>query len=192
MAGLKVLVEGYAKEVEGGWIASSTVTFVMSNGKNIIIDPGCNRERLLAALDGEGLATGDINFVILTHTHTDHALLAGIFENAEVLTPYELYKGDHQTEHDNKVPGTELEIIETPGHAAEHCSVKVPTKDGVYVVGGDVFWWVDGQEQKLDIGQEDDAHPDEVSMDDLKASRQKIFDIADFIVPGHGKTVKVR
>ncbi len=192
MAGLKVLVEGYAKEIDGGWIASSTATLVISNGKNIIIDPGCNRERLLEALDAEGLSTCDINFVILTHTHVDHSLLAGIFESAEVLDAELIFADGRQKEHGGTVPGTELEIFPTPGHVPEHCSVKVPTLDGVYVVTGDAFWWLDGDEQSLAIDQEDLAYGEDADMDALKKSRQAILDMADFIVPGHGKTVKVK
>lgn len=40
MAEVKILIEGYAKKTENGWLASSTVTLVRSNDKNIIVDPG--------------------------------------------------------------------------------------------------------------------------------------------------------
>ena len=192
MASLKVLIEGYAREVDDGWVASSTATLIHSNGKMIIVDPGCNRPKLLQALGREGLSPGDIDFVILTHNHTDHTMLTGIFDNAKVLNTYEIYDGDHQVEHHNKVPGTELEIIPTPGHSIEHISIKVPTAEGTYIVGGDVFWWVDGEEQAIDIDREDQAHPEEANMKDLKASRKKLLKDADFIIPGHGKIVKVK
>ena len=44
---VKILIQGYAKEIENGWKASSTVTLIKSGDKNIIVDPGCNRKRLL-------------------------------------------------------------------------------------------------------------------------------------------------
>ncbi|MBU1877039.1 MBL fold metallo-hydrolase, partial [Patescibacteria group bacterium] len=83
MAKVKVLIRGYAKKIENGWLASSTVTLVQSNDKNIIVDPGCNRKKLVEELLKENLKTTDIDFVFLTHFHTDHTLLTGIFENAK-------------------------------------------------------------------------------------------------------------
>ncbi len=49
MAEVKVLIEGYAKKIERGWLASSTCCLIKSENKKIITDPGCNRKNLLAA-----------------------------------------------------------------------------------------------------------------------------------------------
>ncbi|MDP1629637.1 MAG: MBL fold metallo-hydrolase [bacterium] len=189
---IKILIKGYAKQAKRGWLASSTVTLVQGNGKNIIVDPGCNRKKLLEELESNNLKTGDVNFVLLTHGHADHALLAGIFENAKVLTAEEIYDSDNQTEHNNKIPGTDLEIIQTPGHAPEHCSLAVPTEKGVYVVAGDVFWWMDGEKQEVDIEKEDEAHPEETDMDKLIESRKKVLGTADYVIPGHGEVFKAK
>ena len=188
---IKVLIKGYAKKIEDGWRASSTVTLVQSNGKNLIVDPGCNRKKLLEELENNNLKTADINFVLLTHGHADHSLLSGIFENAKVLTTEEIYDNDNQTEHNNKIPETDLEIIQTPGHASEHCSLIVPTEEGVYVVAGDVFWWTDDEKQEINIRKEDEAHPEEVDMEKLIESRKKLLEIADYIIPGHGEMFRV-
>jgi glyoxylase-like metal-dependent hydrolase (beta-lactamase superfamily II) len=188
---IKVLIEGYAKEIESGWIASSSVTLVKAGDKNIIVDPGCNRKRLLEELVKNDLKTLDIDFVLLTHSHADHSLLAGIFENAKVLTVEEIYNNDNQSSHDNKIPGTDLEIIQTQGHCPEHCSLVVPTIDGIYVVAGDVFWWLDNEDQAMELKKEDDAHPAEVNAENLIESRKKILEIADYIIPGHGRMFKV-
>ena len=188
---IKVLIQGYAKEIEGGYLASSTVTLIQSNGKNIIVDPGCNRKKLLEALTNNDLKPADIDFVLLTHNHTDHTLLAGIFENAKVLNPEEIYDNDNQTEHNNKIPGTDLEMIQTPGHAPEHCSLIVPVEKETYVVAGDVFWWTDDETQEIDIEKEDQVHPEEVDMQKLIESRKKLLEIGDYIIPGHGKMFKV-
>ena len=85
MATVKILIEGYAAQIENGWKASSAVTLIESNGKNIIVDPGCNRSRLIQEIADAGLRLGDIDFVFCTHNHTDHVMLAGIFESARVL-----------------------------------------------------------------------------------------------------------
>lgn len=85
MAKVKVLIEGYAKKTKTGWIASSTTTLVQEKDLNIIVDPGINKKLLLKKLKENGLATKNIDLVFLTHYHPDHALLAGIFENAKIL-----------------------------------------------------------------------------------------------------------
>ena len=87
MAEVKILIEGYAKKNNNGWIASSTTCLVTTGNQKIITDPGCNREKLLEALNKEGLSTVDIDYVFLSHCHPDHILLAGIFEKAPKFTP---------------------------------------------------------------------------------------------------------
>lgn len=186
---IRVLIQGYAKQIESGWLASSAVSLVQSNNKNIIVDPGCNRGKLIEELSENGFKTADIDFVLLTHGHTDHALLTGIFENAKVLNNEEIYDNDEQIKHNNKITETDLEIIQTPGHSDDHCSLLVKTNEGVYVIAGDVFWWMDNEEQKIDINKPDQAHP--ADMEKLIESRKKLLEIADYIVPGHGKTFKV-
>ncbi|MFH1589716.1 MAG: MBL fold metallo-hydrolase, partial [archaeon] len=119
MTEVKVLIEGYAKEEEGYELASSTTTLIREGDMNIIVDPGMNKPLLLKALEQEHLSPTDINYVILTHTHLDHCLLAGIFENASILDNSEIYTFDGKiSEHEGKVPGTNIEIIPTPGHDA--------------------------------------------------------------------------
>jgi len=187
---IKVLIQGYAKRIENGWLASSTVSLVQSNGKTIIVDPGCNREKLIEGLSENNLKPTDIDFVFLTHSHTDHTLLAGIFENAKVFNNEEIYDDDEQIEHNNKIPETDLEIIQTPGHSNDHCSLVVKTKEGIYAVAGDVFWWMDDEEQKIDINKPDQAHP--ADMKKLIKSRKTLLKLADYIIPGHGKMFKIK
>lgn len=182
---VKVLIEGYAKQIENGWIASSTVTLIQADGKNIIVDPGCNRQKLLQELEKSNLKTTDIDFVVLTHSHTDHSLLCGIFENAKVLNSYEIYTNDEQIEHQGKIQNTPLQIIETPGHSEDGISLIVKADDGTYAIVGDVFWWMDNEKQKVDIERPDQAHKGDIN--GLIESRKKILEIADFIIPGHGK-----
>ena len=194
MAEVKVLIKGYAKKENGAEFASSTTTLIRERELNIIVDPGMNREMLLETLRGENLSPDEINYVILTHYHLDHSLLTGIFENAEVLDNSDIYSWNGKIEpHENKVPGTDIEIIETPGHDMFHCSVIVNDKNlGKVVVAGDIFWWVDDEEQKIDkenlmIHQD----PYMKNKEELTESRKKLLKIADYIIPGHGKIFKV-
>lgn len=185
MTKVKVLIDGYAEKLEDGWKVNPTVTLVQKNDKNLVVDPGCDREGLIQALSEEGLTIDDVDFVLLTHGHIDHTLLAGIFEKAKIITNYEVYEGIREWEHDGKITDMDLEVLPTPGHTNDHCSLVVPTDEGIYVVAGDVFWWVDGEEQIVDI-----ERPDQHYSDDPKAlveSRKKVLGIGDYIIPGHGK-----
>ncbi|MFA4907229.1 MAG: MBL fold metallo-hydrolase [archaeon] len=193
MAEVKVLVEGYAKKLGKGWLASSSAVLIKSGGKLIVCDPGCNRKKLLASLKKEKISPDDIDFVFLTHGHPDHSLLAGIFEKAECVT-FEglIYRNDRQLEIGKNVLGLEIKVIATPGHAREHLSLIVETEKGKCAVAGDVFWWIEGEKQNIDINKIDDAHPDETEMKELKESRKKLLKLADCIIPGHGKTFFVK
>ena len=195
MAKIKVLIKGYAKEKDGEEFASSTTTLIQDNNLNVIIDPGMDKEALLGSLAKEGLKTGDINFVIVTHTHLDHSLLAGIFENAKILDNSDIYSFDGKISgHEGRVPNTDIEIIKTPGHDQFHCSVLVKTEDlGKVIIAGDVFWWTDEEEQKTDkqslLKHEDPYVKDEKA---LKESRERILNLADWVIPGHAGMFKVK
>ena len=194
MAEVKVLIQGYAREEEDSEFASSTTTLIKENELNIIVDPGMNRELLLESLKKENLSPKDIKYVILTHYHLDHSLLAGIFENAKVMDNEDVYSFDGKIKgHDGKVPGTDIKIIKTPGHDMFHCSVLVKTKEfGQVAIVSDAFWWSDEEEQKTDnkslMNHED---PYVKNKEELIKSRKKVLEIADYIIPGHGKMFKV-
>ena len=194
MAEVKILVEGYAKEKNGVEFASSTTVLIKENDLNIIVDPGMDRELLLESLKKENLSLNDINYVILTHYHLDHSLLAGIFENAKILDNGSIYSFNGEIiDHNGKVPGTDVEIIKTPGHDHFHCSVLVGTKKyGKIIIAGDIFWWKTGEEQKIDrenlIERIDPYVKNEMQ---LKESREKVLEMADFVIPGHGKMFKI-
>lgn len=193
MAEVKVLVEGYAKELENGWSACSTSVLIKSGDNLIVFDPGCNREKLLGALKKEKLEPKDIDFVVLSHNHLDHSSLVGIFENAKIISSEGLiYDGDLMTEIEDNVLGESVSIIETPGHCSEHISLVVDTERGKCVLAGDVFWWSEGEEQVVNVDKEDDSHPAELNMDELKKSRRKLLELGDWIIPGHGGIVEVK
>ena len=65
------------------------------------------------------------------------------------------------------------------------------TKAGIYIVAGDIFWWTNDEIQIMDVGKVDKGHPKEVDMKKLIESRKKILEIADWIIPGHGKMFRV-
>jgi glyoxylase-like metal-dependent hydrolase (beta-lactamase superfamily II) len=152
-----------------------------------------DRQLLLDSLSKENLNPDDINYVVLTHTHLDHCLLAGIFKNAQIIDDSAIYSFDGKiTEHEHKIPGTDIEIIPTPGHDQFHCAVLVNTNDyGKVAISADLFWWPDNVIQKTD--KESLLNLDDPYIKDKKAlhkSREKILKTANYIVPGHGKPFK--
>ncbi|MFA6391342.1 MAG: MBL fold metallo-hydrolase [Patescibacteria group bacterium] len=195
MSTVTTIIEGYVRDEGEDEYASSSVTLVRDGNINILVDVGMDRERLLDALNNENLRPIDIDFVVLTHTHLDHCLLTGIFENAKILDVSSIYSFDGKiTEHKGKIPGTEIEIIPTPGHDHHHSAVLVKTEEfGMVAIVADLFWWEDGQEQKTDrmslLNLKDPYLNDGVI---LRMSREKVLKMADYIIPGHGKPFKLQ
>lgn len=190
---VKVLIKGYAKQTENGWLASCTTTLIKTSKFNILVDPGINKELLLQKLDNENLKIEDIDIVFLTHYHPDHILLAGLFTHAKIYDGTTLYINDEEIEYEGNLPETDIKVIPTPGHANEHASLIVETQDlGTVVVAADVFWWTDEEEQITEkdalMTKEDPFTTDEKA---LKDSREKVLEIADYIIPGHGEMFKI-
>ena len=97
----------------------------------------------MRALDEEGLTTGDIDYVFLSHRHPDHVLLACLFEKAKYVTfdDHLIYDKDVLLEYDKNVLGDDIERIDTPGHVPEHLSLIVDTDNGKIAVA--VFDYVE-------------------------------------------------
>ncbi|MBI4135113.1 MBL fold metallo-hydrolase [Candidatus Uhrbacteria bacterium] len=193
MATVKILIEGYARKLGNGWVASSTTCLITSGDKKIIADPGCNRAKLLDALKKEGLTTNDIDYVFLSHCHPDHILLAGIFEKAKSVT-YDsnlIYDNDQLTEFGAHTLGEDIEIIQTPGHVLEHISLIVTTPEGKVGIAGDAIWWLQDEKQVFNLNQTDHSQAKGMNMKTLIESRKKLIILSDYIIPGHGKMFKV-
>lgn len=188
-AKVKVLLEGYFK-----WIgpnkckASCTVSLIQDGKKNILVDTGTrsNQAKLLKALKTADLKPNDIDYVIITHAHTDHLENLGLFDKAQSLNVFEIKKGDvfqlseEIIEKGEKQLTKNIKIVSTPGHTSECISVLVKTDDGVVAVAGDLF--VRKQVEKA------------IFLDNEKLyqkSRKLIIQLADYIVPGHGGIFKV-
>ncbi len=190
MASVEILVKGYAGEINGVEHASSTATLIRDGNVTIVVDPGMDRKALLGGLKRHGLKPEDVHFVVLTHTHVDHCLLAGIFTNAQIIDDSSVYSFEGTiVEHEGTVPGTGIKLLRTPGHDQFHCSVLVETeKLGKVVVAGDVFWWWDSEAQKTDrrsLLEHDDPYVKDGEA--LRESRERVLDVADYIIPGHGE-----
>lgn len=192
VAEISVLVEGYARELEGGGFRASPSSVLIEDcGMRILADPGADGERLLSALYREGLSLLDVDMIFITHPHLDHILNLRLFPQAEVLDPAFVYRGDESVPYGRFIPETEVEVLPTPGHTPDHGSLLVPGGTETWLVAGDLFWWRDGAVPKTDLesllAQEDDLAWDPPS---LRASRLAALERADVVIPGHGKVFR--
>ncbi|MBU0636505.1 MBL fold metallo-hydrolase [Candidatus Micrarchaeota archaeon] len=192
MSEVTVLIEGYAREKNGTEVASSTSVLIKDSGLKILVDPGSNKKLLVKALERKGLQPNDIDIVFLSHYHLDHILNIRLFPDKDILDGNTISRNDQIIDFEGKIPNTTIEVIPTPGHASEHCSLAIKTEKGTVVVAGDVFWWADNETQKTDSKSLlEHKDPYEKDHAQLLASRKKLLKIADFIISGHGKMFKV-
>ncbi|MFA6551335.1 MAG: MBL fold metallo-hydrolase [Patescibacteria group bacterium] len=193
MSEIKILIAGYARPIKGGYLASPSTVLIKDSGKLILVDPGANAGLLLRALKKEKIKPADIGIIFLTHYHPDHILNIRLFPKADIYDSDTIYRGDQEIFYNGKnIPGTAIKIIATPGHAHEHASLIAKTKEGVYAIAGDVFWWDDREKPKMDkqslLNLKDEFAKDKKA---LRQSRLKLLKIADYIIPGHGVKFQV-
>lgn len=199
MAEVKVLIEGHhTKNKENRPKIGATVALIKGRN-NILVDTGSflDKDTLINELEKEGLIPEDIDAVIITHLDLDHIVNTHLFLNAKIFCKFRggKYPGQTHFPSEGSLERTDLlkknlidkdiEIILTPGHAEDMISVIVDTPEGKVVVAGDAFpskEWMDPERQ-----------PSEIITDvgKFNKSRDKILEIADFIVPGHGEMFKV-
>jgi glyoxylase-like metal-dependent hydrolase (beta-lactamase superfamily II) len=104
-----------------------TNTYLIGTDELAVVDPGPDDERHRAAIVSAAEGSGDIRYVLVTHTHPDHApgaaALAQVtgapvigYGPAEGFTP-ETRAGNGWT---LEVGGLTLQAVHTPGHASDH------------------------------------------------------------------------
>ena len=80
----------------------------------------------------------------------------------------------------------DVKIIHTPGHVMDMISVVVETKGGKVVITGDAI----SDKEMIDLNKKGDpVVPADIW--EYDKSRKKILEIADYIIPGHGRMFKV-
>jgi hydroxyacylglutathione hydrolase len=127
----------------------------------IVVDPGDEPERILAAVDGLGVT---VEAILLTHTHFDHVgavapvaaatgapvwcpelevpVLADIMSYVPWpgFGPFESYDADHTVAGGEalNLAGMELDVLFTPGHSPGHVTYAVRGEDALF--SGDVLF----------------------------------------------------
>ena len=188
---LIVGVHAVEKTPEGTRLPGHTgaVTLLQHGGHTFDVDTGARGTfpRTVEALRANGLGIDDIDILLLTHLHLDHAFNVSRFEKSRVIAWMHDWK-DGETVRLPVVDGYEViegvSLLTTPGHAEEHFSVVVKADDGkTVVVAGDAInegYYTTGQISAFAY----DA-------DLYRASAARILEIADEIIPGHGERFAV-
>jgi hydroxyacylglutathione hydrolase len=145
-----------------GQIAENCFLFRKEDSeKALIVDPGEEPERILAAVEEMGVS---VEAILLTHCHFDHIgavaplakatgapvycpeievpILADImaFVPWEGFGPYQSYQADHTVRGGEtlELAGLELDVIYTPGHSPGHVTYSVRGEDAIF--SGDVLF----------------------------------------------------
>jgi glyoxylase-like metal-dependent hydrolase (beta-lactamase superfamily II) len=82
-----IIVPGLPAYMSLGFLGFCNVTLIEADSRYLIFDPGHfgNREYLLRGLGSIGLRMDDVDYVILSHLHYDHALNSLLFKRAKVV-----------------------------------------------------------------------------------------------------------
>ena len=127
----------------------------------LVIDPGDEAPRLLAAIEDLGVT---VDAILLTHTHFDHVgavaplakatgaevwvpeiergVLADImsFVPFPGIGPFESYEAEHTLAGGERLElaGFEIDVMFTPGHSPGHVTFSIPDEEAVF--SGDVLF----------------------------------------------------
>jgi glyoxylase-like metal-dependent hydrolase (beta-lactamase superfamily II) len=161
-------------------------------------------QELVAALATAGARPEEIEIVIHTHLHYDHAGNNRLFPRARFLVqreelryalapaPFDAsayfapslgvtpdYLGTKFELLDGDAEIVEgIRVITTPGHSPGHQSVLVDTAGGRYCIAGDAVMWHENLERRIPPGYH-------VSTIDCVASLDRIAREADHVLPAH-------
>jgi len=167
--------------------AICSCTLIVGEDFNVLVDPSLKSEKEMAAeLDRRtGLSTSEIDTVFITHTHGDHHYGLAHFPKARWLAGAEVAGGLNKAKRyprlvepaDARIHGA-VDVISTPGHTMDHCSLRFDWEGFSVVVAGDAVatrdFWVQrqGYFNAVDFG--------------LSArTMDKLASLADIVIPGH-------
>lgn len=168
---------------------TSSVTLIQTEGKNILVDVGARGtiEKVKSRLKEEGLSLNEIDLVLLTHFHLDHAYNLAYFENSRVIGWMHEWKSGETLripEIDEYEVCKGIKLLKAEGHAEEHLAVEVKEDDGkITIISGDA------------ISKEYIEHKKVARFfydkDLYIKSAEKILSRADRIIPGHGEIIEL-
>ena len=145
-----------------GPVAENSYLFRLDGSdRALLVDPGEEADKLLAAIDALGVT---LDAILVTHTHFDHIgavapvaratgaevwvpeiekmVLADInsFVPWPGFGPFEDWDAEHTLEGGEKLDlaGFEIDVIHTPGHSPGHVTFSLPSEQAIF--SGDVLF----------------------------------------------------
>lgn len=157
----------------------STVSAVIDGGQLIVIDPGMapTQAAILDPLAELGYAPAEVTDVVISHHHPDHTINVGLFGEARVHDHWAIYHHDTWTSRpaDGFRVSPSIMLWETPGHTPQDITTFVGTPDGLHACTH-LWWFAEGPAEDPLATDPADIHP----------HRQRVLEVADVVVPGHG------
>ncbi len=207
MKSIDILFDGFPGKTSRGFLGWSSC--ILLRGERMgLFDTGsfADRPELVERLHARGLTPADIDYVILSHMHFDHAANVSLFTNATFylheeeakhvnlsrLDDYalcaEIYDSLERTNKLQLLQGTEGMVeghpwIHTPGHTPGCISVIVHESGANWVLAGDAVKNIyEAQTGEVWMTLNDAAS---------KSSIQQVLSKADFIIPGHDRVIQI-
>lgn len=172
--------------------------------RDYLVDPGLILQGapLFGALGRLGVSANDVQDVILTHLHFDHAegmaawpMRRTFAHRLELEAPYaQIVAGVMEMANVEQLEGEEGEIepgirwLLTPGHSDGLISILVDTDDGLVVIGSDCVGPLPEYFEQMDLPA--DFGPER---EELLHQWQRIRDLdPHMVIPGHNPPVTLR
>ncbi len=210
MVELEVVLQGFSASTSEGTLSYCSVTLLRGQ-RLTLVDVGymATRDVLRQRLKEAGIEPGDIERVILTHAHWDHALNLLAFPNAEIILHRDEYEYvQHPHALDTATPaftpdilarcrvvntvgdGEELEpgvrVMAVPGHSPGSMAVLVDTADGIAGVVGDAL-----PMRAAALAPVPSARMIFFDEEAAERSARRIIDTCRVIYPGHDRAFQV-
>jgi len=167
--------------------ADGTITLVLSQ-KNILVDTGLPKDKdiILTGLKKHDLKPQNIDYVICTHGDADHISNNNLFINAKFIVGFDIYENDIATFFQNSFKiDPNVNVMAMTGHDDRSIGVQVDTAQGLVAITGDLFEF-EGDYKDISNWVAFSKEPKEHIR-----NRAKVWEMADYIIPGHGNIFKV-
>ncbi|KAE9413656.1 hypothetical protein Angca_010065 [Angiostrongylus cantonensis] len=195
---LTILRNGSANQTNDGYYNFvASITLVEDNGMNILVDSGLGtdingRMELLKALQKQNIAPPNIDIVVTTHGHPDHAGGVHDFPDAihyqgwyihhhTIFNLSSLFESNQHSLTDN------VYLVKSAGHSSDDIAVVIIDEEnmGKVVIAGDTFI------RREDLDYPMMWQPLSANETEQAISRRTIICQANWIVPGHGAPFQV-
>lgn len=163
----------------GGGRVASTISLIEAGSSLIVVDPGmvASTSLILDPIADLGRSAEEVTDVILSHHHPDHTVNAALFPEARIHDHWAIYRGDvwESRPAEGFVVADGVTLWHTPGHTAEDVTTIVAAEERT--VAFTHLWWYENAPFHDPLCTDPDG---------LHVGRERVLEVAELIVPGHG------